>query len=72
VTAASRELRDHLVAAAKSRAVLVSSHAVTDLEALATRVAILKDGVLVAVDTPAALLAQTCTTSLEAAVVTYL
>lgn len=68
----TRELRDHLVAAAKSRAVLVSSHAVTDLEALATRVAILKDGVLVAVDTPAALLAQTSTTSLEAAVVTFL
>lgn len=68
----TRELREHLVAAAKSRAVLVSSHAVTDLEALATRVAILKDGVLVAVDTPAALLAQTSTTSLEAAVVTHL
>jgi ABC-type multidrug transport system ATPase subunit len=68
----TRELRDHLVAAAKSRAVLVSSHAVTDLEALATRVAILKDGVLVAVDTPAALLARTSTTSLEAAVVTFL
>jgi ABC-type multidrug transport system ATPase subunit len=68
----TRELRDHLVAAAKSRAVLVSSHAVTDLEVLATRVAILKDGVLVAVDTPAALLAQTSTTSLEAAVVTFL
>jgi ABC-2 type transport system ATP-binding protein len=68
----TRELRDHLVAAAKSRAVLVSSHAVADLEALATRVAIPKDGVLVAVDTPAALLAQTSTTSLEAAVVTFL
>ena len=68
----TRELRDHLVAAAKSRAVLVSSHAVTDLEALATRVAILRDGVLVAVGTPATLLAQTSTTSLEAAVVTFL
>ncbi|HVY48411.1 MAG TPA: ABC transporter ATP-binding protein, partial [Minicystis sp.] len=31
----TRELRDHLVAAAKERAVLVSSHAVADLEALA-------------------------------------
>ena len=68
----TRELRDHLVAAAKSRAVLVSSHAVTDLEALATRVAILKDGVLVAVDTPAALLAKTSATALEGAVVTFL
>jgi ABC-2 type transport system ATP-binding protein len=51
----TRELRDHLVLAAKERAVLVSSHAVSDLEALATRVAVLKDGELVAVDTPAAL-----------------
>ena len=68
----TRELRDHLIAVAAARAVLVSSHAVTDLEALATRVAILRDGVLVAVDTPAALLAQTSTTSLEAAVVTFL
>ena len=51
----TRELRDHLALAAKSRAVLVSSHAVADLEALATRVAVLKNGVLVAIDTPAAL-----------------
>jgi ABC-type multidrug transport system ATPase subunit len=68
----TRELCDHLVAAAKSRAVLVSSHAVTDLAALATRVAILKDGELVTVATPAALLAQTNTDSLEAAVVRLL
>jgi ABC-type multidrug transport system ATPase subunit len=52
--------------------VLVSSHAVTDLEALATRVAVLKDGVLVAVDTPAALRTQTKTGSLEDAVVLLL
>jgi ABC-2 type transport system ATP-binding protein len=51
----TRELRDHLVAAAKERAVLVSSHAVSDLEALATRVAVLVDGELVAVDTPTGL-----------------
>jgi ABC-2 type transport system ATP-binding protein len=51
----TRELRDHLVGAAKQRAVLVSSHAVADLEALATRVAVLKNGELIAVDTPAAL-----------------
>src|SRR5205823_3629508 len=37
----TRELREHLIAAAKSRAVIVSSHAVGDLEALATRVAVL-------------------------------
>ena len=68
----TRELRDHLVAAAKQRGVLVSSHAVTDLEALATRVAVLKDGVLVAVDTPGALRTQTETKSLDDAVVKLL
>jgi ABC-2 type transport system ATP-binding protein len=68
----TRELREHLVAAARERGVLVSSHAVTDLEALATRVAVLKDGVLVAVDTPAALRTRTKTASLEDAVVKLL
>ena len=49
-----RELRDHLIeAAASERAVLVSSHAVADLEGLAARVAVLRDGELVACDTPA-------------------
>jgi ABC-2 type transport system ATP-binding protein len=51
----TKELREHLIRAAKDRAVLVSSHAVADLEALATRVAVLRDGELVAVDTPKAL-----------------
>src|SRR5207302_709244 len=51
----TRELREHLIAAAKSRAVIVSSHAVGDLEALATRVAVLRDGALVADAAPAAL-----------------
>jgi ABC-2 type transport system ATP-binding protein len=51
----TRELRDHLALAARQRAVLVSSHAVADLEGLATRVAVLRGGELVAVDTPAAL-----------------
>src|SRR5215831_1283780 len=36
------QLRDHLIAAARDRAVLVSSHAVSDLEALASRVAVLR------------------------------
>src|SRR5437764_1310877 len=44
-----RQLRDHLVAAARDRAVLVSSHAVADLEPLATRVAVLRAGELVAI-----------------------
>jgi len=43
----TRELRDHLIAAAKSRAVLVSSHAIGELEALATRVVALVDGQVV-------------------------
>ncbi len=68
----TRELRDHLIGATKQRAVLVSSHAVADLEALATRVAVLEGGVLVAVDTPEALRAQTCKDTLEAAVVELL
>jgi ABC-2 type transport system ATP-binding protein len=55
----TRELREHLIDAAKQRAVVVSSHAVADLEALATRVAVLRDGVLVAIGTPAELCART-------------
>ena len=43
-----RQLRDHLAAAARQRALLVSSHAVADLEPLATRVAVLRAGQLVA------------------------
>ena len=50
-----RQLREHLAAAARARAVLVSSHAVADLEPLATRVAVLRAGELVAVDPPGAL-----------------
>ncbi len=68
----TRELRDRLIEIAKQRAVLVSSHAVSDLEALATRVAVLKHGVLVAIDTPAALRERTGEATLEAAVVKLL
>jgi len=68
----TRELRDRLIEIAKKRAVLVSSHAVADLEVLATRVAVLKHGVLVAVDTPAALRAKTGEATLEGAVVKLL
>src|SRR5262249_56403760 len=67
-----RELREHLIAAAKQRAVLVSSHAVSDLEPLAMRVAVLREGELVADDTAVALLEATGTSSLEAAVVKLL
>jgi ABC-2 type transport system ATP-binding protein len=68
----TKELREHLATAAKDRAVLVSSHAVTDLEPLATRVAVLRAGELVAADTPAALCARTKTDKLEDAVVKLL
>ena len=67
-----RQLRDHLTAASRERAVLISSHAVADLEALATRVAVLRDGKLVAVDTPGALCRQAGVERLEAAVVRLL
>ena len=68
----TKELREHLIRAAKQRAVLVSSHAVADLEGLAARIAVLRDGVLVADTTPAALLQQTKTSKLEDAVVQLL
>jgi len=68
----TRQLCEHLIAAAKKRAVLVSSHAVADLEPLADRVVVLRKGVVVADAAPAELLAQTKTTKLEAAVVALL
>jgi ABC-2 type transport system ATP-binding protein len=67
-----RQLRQHLIAAARDRAVLVSSHAVSDLEPLATRVAVLRAGALVAIDTPDALCRQAGVERLEAAVVALL
>jgi gliding motility-associated transport system ATP-binding protein len=66
------QLRDHLVAAARDRAVLVSSHAVSDLEALASRVAVLRDGELVACDAPDALCRRAGAARLDAAVVALL
>jgi ABC-2 type transport system ATP-binding protein len=68
----TRELREHLIDAAKQRAVVVSSHAVADLEALATRVAVLRDGVLVAIGTPVELCARTRKGKLEDAVISLL
>jgi ABC-2 type transport system ATP-binding protein len=64
-----KQLREHLIAAARDRAVLISSHAVSDLEALASRVAVLRDGALVAIDTPEALCRRAGASRLEAAVV---
>jgi ABC-2 type transport system ATP-binding protein len=68
----TKELRAHLIEAAKQRAVLVSSHAVSDLEGLAARIAVLRDGKLVAIDTPEQLIAQTKTSKLDEAIVQLL
>lgn len=68
----TKELREHLIRAAKARAVLVSSHAVADLEGLAARIAVLRGGTLVANAAPAQLIAQTKAARLEDAIVTLL
>lgn len=67
-----RELRAHIAAAAAARAVLVSSHAVTELAPLATRIAVLRAGALVADEAPDALCARLGVESVEAAVVALL
>lgn len=64
-----RELRDLLTAIARERAVLVSSHAVADLEPLASRVAVLRAGELAAIGTTAELCARTGAATIEDAVV---
>jgi ABC-2 type transport system ATP-binding protein len=71
----TRELREHLAAAATGsgkRAVLISSHAVADLEPLATRIAVLAAGRLIAEGTRAQLCEQTHTKTLDEAVVALL
>jgi ABC-type multidrug transport system ATPase subunit len=64
-----QQLRTHLAHITQGRAILVSSHAVTDLEPLATRVAVLRDGELIADATPGELCTRTGEARLEAAVV---
>jgi ABC-2 type transport system ATP-binding protein len=68
----TKELREHLIGAAKQRAVLVSSHAVADLEGLAARIAVLRDGELIAFDTPEGVIAKAGATKLDEAVVKLL
>jgi len=65
----TKELREQLIAAANQRAVLVSSHAVADLEDLATRIAVLRDGELVAVGTKQELCRRAGVDRLDAAAV---
>jgi ABC-2 type transport system ATP-binding protein len=67
-----KQLRAHLTAVARDRAILVSSHAVADLEALASRVAVMRAGALVAIDTPSALCARAGEAKLEDAVIALL
>jgi ABC-2 type transport system ATP-binding protein len=67
-----KQLRGHLTAAARDRAILVSSHAVADLEPLASRVAVLRAGALIAIDTPRALCERTGAAKLEDAVIALL
>lgn len=67
------ELRAHLARAARGdRGVLVSSHAVAELEAVASRVAVLRDGALVVDAAPAELLARAGADTLERAIVALL
>lgn len=51
----------------EGRLVILSTHIVSDVESIATEIAIMKDGALVALDTPDALMRDTATTTLEAA-----
>lgn len=64
-----RVLRDQLALAAQRQAVLVSSHAVADLEHLVTRVAVVKNGRLIEAATPEVLRAKTNAATLENAVI---
>jgi ABC-2 type transport system ATP-binding protein len=70
----TRQLCERLIAAAKDRgcAVLVSSHAVADLEPLAARVVVLAKGAVIADGTPDALCNQAGKARLEAAVIELL
>ena len=70
----TKQLCERLIAAARERncAVLVSSHAVAELESLAARVVVLHKGKVVAEGTPAALCEQTRQERLEAAVIALL
>ncbi|MBA3459951.1 MAG: ABC transporter ATP-binding protein [Deltaproteobacteria bacterium] len=70
----TRQLCERLIAAAKDRgcAVLVSSHAVADLEPLAARVVVLAKGAVIADGTPAELCEKAKKDRLEAAVLELL
>jgi ABC-2 type transport system ATP-binding protein len=68
----TKSLCEHLVRAAKDRAVLVSSHAVADLEPLAQRVVVIHKGRVVADGTPDELRERTKSERLDVAVVSLM
>ncbi|MGE3548022.1 MAG: ATP-binding cassette domain-containing protein, partial [Kofleriaceae bacterium] len=68
----TKELYDHLIAVARDRAVLVSSHAVTELERLAARVVVMREGSIVADGSPAKVCEQAGVDRLDEAVVSLL
>lgn len=68
----TKALCEHLAAVATQRALLVSSHAVADLEPLARRVVVIHKGRVVADGTPDELRARTGADRLEAAVVSLM
>ena len=57
--------RNELSDVGMGKLVILSTHIVSDVESIATRIAIMRGGALVALATPAALLAQTGRTRLE-------
>jgi ABC-2 type transport system ATP-binding protein len=68
----TRELRDQLTVAARDRAVLVSSHAVADLEPVASRIAVLRAGELIACGTRTEVCAQAGVPRLDDAILALL
>jgi ABC-2 type transport system ATP-binding protein len=67
-----RELRAQLSSAASDRAVLISTHALGELAAIATRVVVVRAGKVLADAAPDALRAQAKASSLEDAIVSLL
>jgi ABC-2 type transport system ATP-binding protein len=67
-----RDLRTQLAAAAGDRAVLISTHAMGELAAIATRVVVVRAGKILADGAPAVLIEQAGKKSLEDAIVALL
>jgi ABC-2 type transport system ATP-binding protein len=59
--------RNVLAELGEGRLVILSTHIVSDIESIATEIAVMKDGALIALATPETLIRESGTTSLEAA-----